>query len=159
MRSSLITVLIAILGLGVFQTIDGAVCSTQTGIRGHTVRRLRLRIYGGHFRKRKDNQFDRNFTQVESSNGNWAQRSIIQCASSVEVLSVQNDATVYSGVALSGVVTLVETLRPLTNAIEIAQTALPACSGIFISSTKILTSAHWYVERLSFVTLQLTSLN
>lgn len=146
MRSSLITVLVGFLGLGVLQSIDAAVCSTQTGIKGHTVRRLRLRIYGGHFRKRKDNQFGGNFTQLESNNGNWTQRSIVQCASSVEVLSVQNEETVYSGVALSGVVTLVETLRPLTNAIEIAQTALPACSGIFVSPKKILTSAHWYVE-------------
>ncbi|CAN8068223.1 unnamed protein product [Agarophyton chilense] len=70
------------------------------------------------------------------------QRSIVQCRSSVEVLGVPDNTTEYEGIQLDAIVTIVETEVPLRNSTQAAQRALPACTGIFISSTQILSSAH-----------------
>lgn len=73
----------------------------------------------------------------------FVQRSIEQCKSSVEMLNVPDSATHYEGVPLGGVVTIVETEVPLHESIAAAQRALPACTGMFVSPTQIISSAHW----------------
>lgn len=71
------------------------------------------------------------------------QRSIVRCSDQVEVLSVPETAIAYEGVPLAGVVTIIETAEPLTDKAQISQFAVPACSGVFISETEIISSAHW----------------
>ncbi|KAI0559742.1 Peptidase S1 PA clan [Gracilaria domingensis] len=70
------------------------------------------------------------------------QRSIVQCETTVEVLEVPDNTTEYDGVPLDALVTIVETEVPLRDSMEAAQRALPACTGIFVSPTQILSSAH-----------------
>lgn len=69
-------------------------------------------------------------------------RSIVRCRSEIEVLDVPERAIAYNGVALGGVVTIVETTEALRD-IEAVQKAVPACSGIFVSETQVISSAHW----------------
>lgn len=131
MRALILSLSALLLACSCAQTV----CRTQNiaDVHDSAPMTLRLELQRSNFLRRR----------VVNPLAGFVQRSIEQCQSSVEMLKVPDSATHYEGVPLGAVVTIVETDVPLHESIEAAQRALPACTGIFVSPTQIISSAHW----------------
>lgn len=75
--------------------------------------------------------------------GRLEPRSIVGCRGQVERVKVGQNETQYEGVPLGGVVSIVESETIWKEDNASTHTGDPVCTGIFLSPSKILSSANW----------------